>query len=102
MPVICQGRGVLDIAATGRHNLLMVGSPGSGKTLLARAMPGILPELSLEEVLGGHVYLFSGRCPSARDDGSHASLPFAASHHQPRRVGRGRQLAAPRGNLHGT
>ena len=33
------------------HNVLMVGSPGSGKTLLARAMPGILPELSVEESL---------------------------------------------------
>ena len=33
------------------HNVLMVGSPGSGKTLLARAMPGIWPELTVEESL---------------------------------------------------
>jgi len=33
------------------HNVLMVGRPGAGKTLLARAMPGILPEMSIEESL---------------------------------------------------
>ncbi|CAG0951653.1 hypothetical protein ANAEL_00101 [Anaerolineales bacterium] len=33
------------------HNMLMVGSPGAGKTLLARALPGILPEMSIEESL---------------------------------------------------
>src|SRR5258706_11591279 len=34
----------LEVAAAGGHNVLMVGSPGAGKTLLARALPGILPE----------------------------------------------------------
>ncbi|HXQ36541.1 MAG TPA: ATP-binding protein, partial [Anaerolineales bacterium] len=33
------------------HNIFLVGSPGGGKTLLARAMPGILPEMSIEESL---------------------------------------------------
>ena len=41
----------LEIAAAGHHNLLLVGSPGSGKTLLARALKGILPPLSDEELM---------------------------------------------------
>lgn len=41
----------LEVAAAGGHNLLMVGPPGSGKTMLARRMPGILPALSLAEAL---------------------------------------------------
>ncbi|HLA41909.1 MAG TPA: YifB family Mg chelatase-like AAA ATPase, partial [Aggregatilineales bacterium] len=41
----------LEVAAAGAHNLLMVGSPGVGKTLTARALPGILPGLSWEEAL---------------------------------------------------
>lgn len=40
-----------EIAAAGNHNLLMIGSPGSGKTMLARSIPSILPELSMEESL---------------------------------------------------
>src|SRR5947209_8671734 len=41
----------LEVAAAGAHNLLMCGSPGAGKTLMARAMPSILPPMSLEEAL---------------------------------------------------
>ncbi len=41
----------LEIAAAGRHHLLMVGAPGSGKSMLAARLPGILPELSPEEAL---------------------------------------------------
>lgn len=46
-----RARRALEVAAAGGHNLLMVGPPGCGKTLLARTLPSILPPLSLEETL---------------------------------------------------
>lgn len=44
-------RRALEVAASGGHNLLMVGTPGSGKTMLARCLPGILPPLTFSESL---------------------------------------------------
>ncbi len=44
-------RRALEIAAAGGHNLLMIGVPGSGKTMLARCLPGILPQMTMDEAL---------------------------------------------------
>ncbi len=69
----------LEIAAAGGHNLLMVGPPGSGKSLLASCLPGILPELTPSEALEVSMVqsvagmLDSGRISRAR--------PFRAPHH---------------------
>ena len=46
-----QAKRAMEIAAAGGHNLLMIGSPGAGKTMLARALPGILPPLDSQESL---------------------------------------------------
>ncbi len=73
-----RARRALEVAAAGGHNLMMVGPPGCGKTLLARALPGILPPLALEEALEvTRVHSISG-LTSGR--GLVASRPFRAPH----------------------
>ena len=74
------GRRALEIAAAGSHNLLFVGPPGAGKTMLARRMPGILPPLDLEEALEVTcLYSVAGLLPTG--SGLIRRPPFRAPHH---------------------
>ena len=72
-------RGV-EIAASGCHNVLLVGSPGSGKSSLARAMAGILPPMSMEEsIQTSKIYSVAGRAHSGV--GLIRQRPFRAPHY---------------------
>jgi magnesium chelatase family protein len=79
-------RRALEIAAAGRHSLLMLGPPGSGKTMLARCMPGVLPTMSEEEMLEvTRIHSVAGLLDSARPVVEHR--PFRAPHHSISRSG---------------
>ncbi len=70
----------LEVAAAGGHNCLLVGSPGAGKTLIARALPGILPEMSIEESLDvTRIYSVADQLPAGTPLLRHR--PFRAPHH---------------------
>ena len=81
-----QTKRAAEIAAAGGHNLFMIGSPGAGKTMIARAMPGILPPLSDQESLEvTKIYSISGN--TAPGSGLIKERPFRAPHHGISKVG---------------
>lgn len=72
-------RRALEIAAAGGHNVLMVGPPGAGKTMLARRLPGILPAMSRQEAL--EVTLLHSVAGVLAEPGLVPSRPFRSPHH---------------------
>ncbi|MDO4581186.1 MAG: YifB family Mg chelatase-like AAA ATPase [Bacillota bacterium] len=70
----------LEVAAAGGHNILLIGAPGSGKTMLAKRLPGILPALTLQEAMEvTKIYSISGLLP--KDQPLLTRRPFRAPHH---------------------
>ena len=69
----------LEIAAAGRHHLLLVGTPGSGKSMLAARLPGILPPLSAAEAL--ETSMIQSLCGLLDEGGISRTRPFRQPHH---------------------
>ena len=86
------------IAAAGGHSLLMIGPPGTGKSMLAQRLPGLLPPLTEDEALASAaIASLAGRFSSA--ELGRAPVSRAASHRERGRADRRRQRSAPRRDL---
>ncbi|MCG2685836.1 YifB family Mg chelatase-like AAA ATPase [Candidatus Parcubacteria bacterium] len=81
-----QARRALEVAAAGGHNLSLKGPPGAGKTMLARALPSIMPRLTVDEALEvTRIYSVTGRLPT--EFPLITKRPFRSPHHTTSRIG---------------
>ena len=88
-------RRALEIAAAGGHNILIVGPPGAGKSMLAKRLPGILPDMSREEIIEAtEIWSVAGFTSHERP--VVASRPFRSPHHTVSAAGLAGGGAVPR------
>ena len=81
-----EAKRALEIAAAGGHNVLLIGSPGAGKSMLAKRVPTILPQMTFEETIETtKIHSIAGTLP--KGSGLISTRPFRSPHHTVTRVG---------------